>query len=81
MSWQVDDPRRPSLCSSAPIVKPGGVLVYSTCSLEPEENGEVTKQFLVANNEFKLESERELLPFVDGVDGAFVAKLRRVTSP
>ena len=69
------------LNQAAPIVKPGGVLVYSTCSLEPEENGEVTKQFLVANNEFKLESERELLPFVDGVDGAFVAKLRRVTSP
>ena len=65
------------LNQAAPLVKPGGVLVYSTCSLEPEENGEVVKQFLAANNGFKLERERELLPFVDGVDGAFVAKLNK----
>ncbi len=57
-------------------LKPGGVLVYSTCSLEPEENSEVVKRFLSDHAGFKLESERELLPFVDGVDGAFVARLR-----
>jgi 16S rRNA (cytosine967-C5)-methyltransferase len=56
-------------------VKPGGVLVYSTCSLEPEENGEVVKQFLHEHADFKLESERELLPFADNVDGAYVARL------
>jgi len=56
-------------------VKPGGVLVYSTCSLEPEENGGVVRRFLAENPQFRLESERELLPFVDGVDGAYVAKL------
>ena len=60
---------------AAPKLKPGGVLVYSTCSLEPEENQEVVKQFLLGHNNFKLESERELLPFADGVDGAFVAAL------
>ena len=54
--------------------KSGGVLVYSTCSLEPEENGEVVKEFLAGHANFKLERERELLPFVDGVDGAFVAQ-------
>ena len=53
----------------------GGVLIYSTCSLEPEENSEVVKQFLAANPNFKLETERQLLPFADGVDGAFVARL------
>jgi 16S rRNA (cytosine967-C5)-methyltransferase len=60
---------------AAPKLKPGGVLVYSTCSLEPEENSNVVREFLRGHREFKLESERELLPFVDHVDGAFVAAL------
>jgi 16S rRNA (cytosine967-C5)-methyltransferase len=63
------------LQQAAKQVKPGGVLVYSTCSLEPEENGEVVKQFLNEHADFKLESERELLPFADQVDGVFVAAL------
>jgi 16S rRNA (cytosine967-C5)-methyltransferase len=62
---------------AAPLLKPGGVLIYSTCSLEPEENREVVKMFLTENAGFKLEHERELVPFADGVDGAFVARLRR----
>jgi 16S rRNA (cytosine967-C5)-methyltransferase len=65
------------LQQAATRVKPGGVLVYSTCSLEPEENGEVVKQFLSDHAGFKLESERELLPFADNVDGAYVARLER----
>jgi 16S rRNA (cytosine967-C5)-methyltransferase len=63
------------LNQAAPRLKPGGTLVYSTCSLEPEENAEVVKQFLAAHPEFKLERERQLLPFVDAVDGAYVARL------
>ena len=62
------------LHAAALQIRPGGVLVYSTCSLEPEENGEVVKEFLAGHEHFKLESERELLPFADGVDGAYVAK-------
>jgi len=58
-------------------LKPGGVLVYSTCSLEPEENSEVVKQFLRQRADFKLERERELLPFQDGVDGVYVARLKK----
>ena len=57
--------------------KPGGVLVYSTCSLEPDENSEVVKEFLASHPEFDLDRQRELLPFADGVDGAYVATLRR----
>jgi 16S rRNA (cytosine967-C5)-methyltransferase len=56
-------------------LKPGGTLVYSTCSLEPEENTSVVQEFLRTHPDFKLESERELLPFADNVDGAYVARL------
>jgi 16S rRNA (cytosine967-C5)-methyltransferase len=69
------------LRKAACAVKPGGVLVYSTCSLEPAENAEVVTEFLSRQPAFKLEHDRELLPFADGVDGAFVAKLNHLTSP
>jgi 16S rRNA (cytosine967-C5)-methyltransferase len=65
------------LKQAAEWVKPGGVLVYSTCSLEPEENGEVVKEFLSGHADFKLECQRELLPFVDHVDGAYVARMKK----
>lgn len=65
------------LQQAAPWVKPGGTLVYSTCSLEPEENSGVVKEFLATSNDFDLVRERELVPFQDGTDGAFVATLRR----
>jgi 16S rRNA (cytosine967-C5)-methyltransferase len=61
---------------AAPRLKPGGILVYSTCSLEPEENQEVIERFLEEYKQFKLEMQRELLPFSDTVDGAFVARLK-----
>jgi 16S rRNA (cytosine967-C5)-methyltransferase len=60
-------------------LQPGGVLVYSTCSLEPEENSEVVKEFLSAHAGFKLENERELLPFADNMDGAYIARLKHST--
>ena len=63
---------------AATKLKPGGVLIYSTCSLEPEENSEVVKEFLREHTNFKLGSERELLPFADNVDGAFVARLKKL---
>jgi 16S rRNA (cytosine967-C5)-methyltransferase len=61
---------------AATKLKPGGVLVYSTCSLEPEENSEVVEEFMRGYNNFKLEGERELLPFENNVDGAYVARLK-----
>ena len=60
-------------------LKPGGAIVYSTCSLEPEENSEVVEQFLAANAGFKLETQRQLFPFAEGVDGAYVARLKKST--
>ncbi len=66
------------LAQAARTVRPGGRLIYSTCSLEPEENRDAVRQFLAGHAEFKLERERELLPMTDGVDGAFVSRWRRI---
>jgi 16S rRNA (cytosine967-C5)-methyltransferase len=60
----------------ADLLKPGGTLVYSTCSLEPEENREVVNEFLGGRTEFRLVADRELKPFADGVDGAYAARLQ-----
>jgi 16S rRNA (cytosine967-C5)-methyltransferase len=65
------------LHNAAECLKRGGTLVYSTCSLEPEENQQVSGEFLGSHPEFKLEDERELRPFADGVDGAYVVRLAR----
>lgn len=65
------------LRQAAARLRPGGLLVYSTCSLEPEENEQVARAFLQTVPGFSLEHERILLPFVDGVDGAYVARFRR----
>ena len=65
------------LARAARCVRRGGVLVYSTCSLETEENVEVVAAFLQKHRAFELETARALTPFADGVDGAYVARMRR----
>jgi 16S rRNA (cytosine967-C5)-methyltransferase len=59
-------------------LKPGGTLVYCTCSLEPEENQSLIGDFLSAHKNLKLDIERELTPVTHGVDGAYVARLQNV---
>lgn len=65
--------------SAARRLKPSGTILYSTCSLEPEENQDVTRKFASAHPEFKVELEAELLPFRDGTDGAYIARLSRTS--
>ena len=61
---------------AAPLLKRGGVLVYSTCSIEPEENEEVIAAFLHKHRDFRQENSRTLTPMKDGTDGAFISRLR-----
>jgi 16S rRNA (cytosine967-C5)-methyltransferase len=97
--WRVDAEQlaalvrlqRELLAAAARLVRPGGVLLYSTCSLEPEENEERVHEFLAANPGFRNEpvpdvvssplvSEHgflNVLPQRHGFDGAFAARLRR----
>jgi len=62
---------------AAARVRPGGVLVYSTCSLEPEENAEVATDFLRLESQFTEDVRQEILPWRDHVDGAFGVRFRR----
>ncbi len=65
------------LGSACRVLRRGGVLVYSTCSIEPEENEEVIEEFVRDNGGFELEEERTFLPEVAGGDGGYAAKLEK----
>ncbi len=69
--------QRAILTHALTCLKPGGRLVYSTCSIEPEENATQISDFLAAHPELELVESHQLLPFEDGVDGAYAALLRR----
>jgi 16S rRNA (cytosine967-C5)-methyltransferase len=60
--------------ATSPLLKPGGVLVYSTCSIESEENTDVVRAILQEFPSLKLVEQISLFPFRDGFDGAFAAK-------
>ena len=65
------------LNASAPSVKNGGVLVYSTCTYDPAENGENVRWFLKTHPEFTLSEERLILPGELPSDGFYYAVLER----
>lgn len=57
------------LTRAAELVRPGGRLVYSTCSIEPEENAVVVEAFLAANPRWQLAAARLSYPWECGHDG------------
>jgi 16S rRNA (cytosine967-C5)-methyltransferase len=58
-------------------VKPGGRMVYSTCSLEVEENEEMVGRWVREHKEFRLVKAKRLFPPKTGTDGAYAALLVR----
>ena len=64
-------------CSSQ--LKPGGTLVYSTCSLEQEENEDRVRSWLKENPQFSLVSESRLFPVDTDTDGVYAAALARIS--
>ncbi len=80
--------QRGILDNCARYVRPGGTLVYSTCTVLPRENGDVVDGFLAEHPDFGLEpfplpqfgeqpGKVTFWPHIHGTDGFFVAKLRR----
>jgi 16S rRNA (cytosine967-C5)-methyltransferase len=86
--------QRSIIRAAATAVRPGGLLIYSTCSLETEENDAQVESFLSDHPEWRLEPPPEgvvpatvldagrlrVLPQRHGTDGAFAARLRRADS-
>jgi len=68
------------LGQAAARTKPDGQLIYSTCSLESEENEQLIARFLEANPEWQLEIDRTLHPVEVHTDGAYGARLTRTTN-
>jgi 16S rRNA (cytosine967-C5)-methyltransferase len=77
--------------NAARLVKPGGVIVYSTCTTEPEENSEVIKKFIETHPDYSIEPASnfvnksvvsvegfiETFPHKHHIDGSFAARLRK----
>jgi 16S rRNA (cytosine967-C5)-methyltransferase len=74
------------------FLKPGGVMIYATCSIEPEENWEVVEDFLKLNDGFEIESAEQWIPSrwlddnhclftwpsQENTDGLFGARLKKI---
>ena len=81
--------QREILNGLAPYVKPGGVLLYSTCTIRKQENEETVDAFLQGHREFSREGftlpvigavpggMATLWPHIHGTDGFFICKLRK----
>ncbi len=59
------------------MLKPGGMMVYATCSILPSENQHQVKEFLDNNKDFEFIEDRKVLPS-EGFDGFYMARMKRI---
>lgn len=71
------DLQRKILCVAKDYVKPGGKLIYSTCTIHRGENEENAAWFAGTFPAFTLKRERQMLPGSDGSDGFYIAEFRK----
>lgn len=69
--------QREILKNARKYVKPGGKLIYSTCTVNKKENEENTSWFLENNSDFKLIREKQRIPGVDMGDGFYLAQFQK----
>lgn len=63
--------------ASYPLVKKGGALCYSTCTINKDENERIIKWFIKNHNDMIIEYEKQILPYEYKSDGFYICKLRR----
>ena len=68
------------LSNAGCYVKEGGILVYSTCTVNRTENSEVVERFLAENPDFTMLFERQYLPDIDETDGFYICKMKKQKS-
>jgi len=68
------------LDNAAKYLKPGGVMVYSTCTILKEENSEQIERFLARNGDFEKLYETQIFAHATGGSGFYICKLRRRAS-
>ncbi|WP_027398251.1 16S rRNA (cytosine(967)-C(5))-methyltransferase RsmB [Anaerovorax odorimutans] len=68
------------LCASSKYVKPGGILVYSTCTISLYENQRVISDFLRKNPSFEKIEILQLFPNINNSDGFFICKMQKENS-
>ena len=65
------------LKNCASLLKKGGRLVYSTCTLRRAENEDIVEKFIKENTEFSLVSQKTYMPHIDNTSGFFIAEIER----
>ena len=65
------------LDACASLVRPGGILCYSTCTISLRENEQQVNAFLNKHTEYMLDDQRQLLPFRDATGGFYMARMKK----